>query len=88
MKSAANGEGLRQSSHPDVDPPGIDAEMLEDPLAARTKHPKAMGVVDHQPGLVTVLDLDQRWQIGDVAVHAVESLGDDQNTVILASNGR
>ena len=44
-----------------------------------------MGLVDHQQGLVPLLHVDQLGQIGDVAVHAVDALDDDQHAAILAA---
>jgi hypothetical protein len=87
-KPAAGGKRFRQGSHPNVDPPRIDAEMFKHPLPAWTQHAQAMGVVDHQPCLTAFLDVDQRRQVADIAVHAVKSLGDDQNPVVLVPDAR
>jgi hypothetical protein len=46
-----------------------------------------MGVVDHQPRLMPILDIDERRKIADVAVHAVKTLGHDESPVMLAPNG-
>ncbi|MCY1466440.1 hypothetical protein D9M71_847470 [compost metagenome] len=37
-----------------------------------------MGIVDHQPGAFGLGFSGQRWQIGDIAVHAEHAVGDDQ----------
>ncbi len=37
-----------------------------------------MGIVHHQPGIVTLLEAHQLWQGGHVAVHAEHPVGDDQ----------
>jgi len=39
--------------------------------------------VDHQKGSVAPLDLDELRQVGNVAVHAVQALDDDQYALIL-----
>ncbi len=66
---------------------GSTPKCLENALSTGAQHPEAMGVVDHQPRLTAILDLDQRGQVADVAVHAVKALGDDQNPVVLAPDG-
>ncbi len=53
--------------------------MLGDPPSGRAEHADRMRLVEHQPGVVPLLDLDQTRQIGDVSVHAVKTLGDDQH---------
>ena len=44
-----------------------------------------MRLVEQQPGGVLLLQLDQRRQVDDVAVHREQALGDDQRVLVLAA---
>ena len=41
-----------------------------------------MGRVDHQPGLAPLLEGDEPGKIAEIAVHAVEAFGDDQDALV------
>ena len=41
-----------------------------------------MGLVDHQPGAVLLLQRDQPRQVGDVAVHGIQALDDDERALV------
>jgi len=45
-------------------------------------HADAVRLIDHQQGAVAVLDVDDRRQVGDVAVHAVHTLDDYQAAAV------
>ena len=55
--------------------------MLGDAAAARTENAERMGLVDHQPGAMAFLDVDELRQIGKIAVHAVMAFDDDQHAL-------
>ena len=57
--------------------------MFADAAARRPQHAQRVGLVDHQQRLVPLLDLDELRQIGNVAVHAVHALDDQQHAAIL-----
>ena len=63
----------------------IDVEVLADAAAGLPQHAQGMRLVDHQQGLVPLLQVDELGQIGDVAVHAVDALDDDQHAAIVAA---
>ena len=46
--------------------------MLENSGAAVAEHAEAMRLVDHEPGGMSALDLDEPGQIRKIAVHAVQ----------------
>ena len=58
--------------------PGIDAKPVGGAEAARPEHTQRMRLVDHQPGPMAARHSDKGRQIGDVAVHAVMPLDDEQ----------
>ena len=62
--------------------------MLADAAAVRAHHADRMRLVDHQQGLVPLLDLDEPRQIGIVAVHAVDAFDRDQHAAIFAAQLR
>src|SRR5262249_49943443 len=56
--------------------------------AFRAKHAKPMRFVDHQPGVVPALDFHEFWQVGNIAVHAIEALDHDQRALeLMAKRG-
>ena len=58
--------------------------MFGQAAAGGTEDPRAMGVVDHQNRLVTVAKFAQSRQIGAVAVHGKNRVGDDQSAPVTA----
>ena len=47
-----------------------------------------MRVVDHQPRSMAFFDVDQRIEITDVPIHAVEAFGDDKGPLMAAARLR
>ena len=62
--------------------------MFADAAAVRAQHADGMGFVDHQQGLVPLLDLDEPRQVGKVAVHAVDAFDGDQHAAVFAAELR
>jgi hypothetical protein len=56
--------------------------MFEKTIASLSKDSEAVGVVDHKPGSMAPLDLDQRGKIGAITVHAVKAFNYNKNTLI------
>ena len=81
--AAATAQRLAQSSHPDVDLARIHPKVLCDPAPVLSQHPGGVRVVDHQQRPVAPLDLDELWKIGNVPVHAVNTLDGDQHAAVL-----
>ena len=54
------------------------------PRPRAREHADGMGLVDHQEGLVLLLDLDELRQVGDVAIHAVDAFDGDQHAAVFA----
>ena len=86
--AAARGQRLAQRAHPDVDRIGIDAEMLRTAMSLGTEDAESMRLVDHQPRIVLLFQLDERRQVGGVPVHRVQSLDNDQRTLVQMAIGR
>ncbi len=83
--AAATAERLAQRPHPQVDVVGVDVEVFADAAPVRAEHADGMGLVDHQEGLVLLLDLDELRQVRDVAVHAVDAFDGDQHAAVFAA---
>ena len=60
--------------------------MFADAAPGFAEHAERMGFVDHQEGLVALLDVDEARQVGDVAIHAVEAFDDDQRALEVAAD--
>jgi hypothetical protein len=60
--------------------------MLGNTAATRTEHAQRMGVVDHQPGPVTLLELDQPMQVQNIAFGRIAPL-DDYQCVAMGRTG-
>ena len=56
--------------------------MLGRAPARGPEHAQRMGLVDHQPGAVLLLQLDEPRQVGDVAVHRIQALDDDERALV------
>ncbi len=59
--------------------------MLENARAGLTQNAKPVRFVDHEPGGMAPLDLDQPREIREVAVHAVEAFDGDQHALVAAA---
>ena len=55
------------------------------PRPVSPEHAAAVRVVDHQPGAVALLELDDAGQIRDVAFGGVEALDDDERVFVLGA---
>src|SRR4051812_3828609 len=56
--------------------------MLENTGAGLAQHAEAMRLIDHEPGRMPPLDLDEALQIREIAIHAVEAFVDDQHAFV------
>ncbi len=56
--------------------------MFDDPAAAGAQRAEAMRVVDHQPGAAGLRDGGQGRQVGEIAVHAEDPVGDHQGIAL------
>lgn len=56
--------------------------MLENPRARIAEDGQTVRLVDHEPGSVTSLNLNEPRQIGEVAIHAVEAFHGDQDALV------
>src|SRR5882762_2625312 len=74
----AAGQRLAERAHPDVHRFAGDAIVLTYAMAGFTEDTERMRLVDHEESLVPLLDVDQARQLGNVAVHAVQALHDDE----------
>ncbi len=72
---------LGQRAHLDVDP-AVEVEMVHGAPAVATEDARRMGVVDHDRGRVPVGDIADVAQRRDVAVHAEDAVGDDQDRAV------
>src|SRR5205814_6713943 len=71
-------EALTESAHPYVDLTGIDAKPVGGAKSSWPEHTQRMRFIDHQPGPIAAGDSDEGWQIGNIAVHAVVPLDDEE----------
>ena len=58
--------------------------MLGKAATARAEDAERVRLIDHQPGAVALLQLDELRQVGDVAVHGIEAFDDDQRVAARA----
>ena len=72
---------LGQRAHLDVDA-AVEAEVVHGAAPVAAEHARGVGVVDHHGGLVPLGDLADAGQRGDVAVHAEDAVGDDQDVLV------
>ena len=75
--SSRHSNCLAQSAHPD-ESLTAQARMLQRAMSLRAKNAHTMGVIDHQPGIVTLGQSQQSGQIRDIPVHAEHGVGHDQ----------
>jgi len=59
--------------------------MLEQTAPGLAQHAERMRLVDHQPGAVSPLDLDQPLKVRAIAIHGEQPLGHDQAMAELAT---
>src|SRR5215831_3006833 len=78
-------ECLAERAHPDVDPPRINAAMLGETASARAEHSGPVSIVDHQPGTILFLDLDDACQVGYVSFCRIKPLDYDETVSIFRS---
>ena len=57
--------------------------MLKDAPAGLTENAERVRLVDHQPRLMPLLDVDQLRQRRDIAIHGVEALGNNEYPLIV-----
>ena len=62
--------------------------MLGAAMSLGTEDAERMRLVDHQPRVVFLFQLDQPRQVGGVPVHRVQPLHDDQRTLVEMAVGR
>src|SRR5208337_293232 len=74
-------EGLGEGAEVDVDPVR-HAEVLGAASARGAHDAEAVGVVYHEPGLVPVLYFADRVELGEVAGHAIDALGDHEDALL------
>ena len=70
-------EGLTQGAHVQVDL-ALTAEMLRCPASAGTQNAGAMSIIDHEQGIVLLLQSDQSGDWREIAVHAEDAVTDDE----------
>ena len=62
--------------------PGSTPKRSAEPKAARSEHAQSVRFVDHQPGAMSPRCSDEGRQIGDIAIHAVMALDDEQRAPV------
>ncbi len=73
-------ECFAERSHLDLDS-RRQSQRLSQPPARRAKHADSVGLIDHQPRAMGLLELHDFPQGSDVAIHAVDGLDDYQHPV-------
>src|SRR5690606_23398787 len=76
--TAACRKRLAEGSHPYVDLAGVDAGRLGKSLSRCAEHTEGMGLIDHQPCAVMLLERNETGQIRRVAVHRIKPFDDNQ----------
>jgi len=76
-------ECLADRAHPQVALAGVDAEEVADAATLGPHGADRMGLVHVEQRVVPPLDLEERRQVGIVAVHAVHALDRDHHTAVL-----
>ena len=80
--AAGRDQRLAERPHPDVDVRRVDVLFFRDAAAGGAEYAQGVGFIDHQPGAVAALELDELGEFGNVTVHAIEALDDDQGPAI------
>ena len=78
-ETAGSPQRLAQGSHANLDPPAQSQLRCEAP-AFRPHHSGAVGLVEHEPSPVVILEFDQFGQRGRIPIHGKDALGDHQDT--------
>ena len=73
---------LRECTHDEVDLVG-KSEVIANTTALLTKYTDTMSLVDHDRAVVLVLELNDSWQISQVALHREHAIDHDQLDSIL-----
>jgi hypothetical protein len=61
--------------------------MIDDAAPATPQHSLAVSVIDHQQNIVLASDLVQLRQRSDIAIHAEDTIGDNQPLSVFAGLG-
>jgi len=86
--TTATDEAFRQGAEPEIDPGRIDILVFEEPLACLAENAEAMGIVDHQPAAMLLLEFDEAGEVRPVAIHREEPFGNDHGAAETATLGR
>ena len=81
--SATRGKRLAKRTHQNVDLARVHPAVFGTPATMAAQHAEAMGIIDHQPRAIPLLDVHEAGQIGDVTFGRVQSLDDNQRVAIL-----
>ena len=85
--SAAGTETLGERAHFNVDIVPGKTEVFVHAAAGPAEHARRVRLVDHQEATVLLLDAHKLRHGGNVAVHAVHALGDDEHLGVLIAAG-
>mgnify|MGYP006978591752 FL=1 len=85
--SAAGAETLGERAHFHVDIVPGKTEVFVHAAAGPAEHARRVRLVDHQEAAVLLLDAHELRHGGNVAVHAVHALGDDEHLGVLIAAG-
>ncbi len=81
---AHHAEGFRQRADFNVDL-AMQAKVVHDAAPALAQHALAVGVIDHQDGLIILADGVDLVQRGDIAIHAEDPVGDHHGARVSAA---
>src|ERR1700730_5926207 len=82
-KTSARTQSLRQSADNEIDLLRINTGMFPKSAPIITKDADRMRLVDQQPGFAPLLQFDKADEVCDVAIHAVETLGDNEDIAVI-----
>src|ERR1700730_844094 len=82
-KTSARSQSLRQSADNKIDLLRINTGMLPKSAPIIAKDADRMRLVDQQPSLAPLLQFDEADEVCDVAIHAVETLSDNEGVAVI-----
>ena len=82
-------ECLGQRAHPDINPRGVNALLLENPPPSRAQHANGMRLIDHEPSIIPPGQRDEAGEVGHVPIHRVMPFDHNEGAgVALAMDGQ
>src|SRR5580704_16077219 len=76
--ATAGDKAFAERTHPQIDLAGVDLSKFRRTKAATPKHTQGMRLIYHQPSPMAPRHRREGGEVGNVAIHAVMALDDNQ----------